>query len=185
MKRTKTVVITGASSGIGMKLAELYARDGHRVAMLARRIDQLEKLADSFRAFNPNVLPIECDVTSTQSVTAAIAKCVSIWGKIDIAIANAGVSLVASKEFIYLDHIERTYQVNVFGAVRLFEAVIPVMRDHGSGQLVSIASLAGFRGAPKAGSYCSSKAALIALTESLRLDLKNLSWKASKTIRSS
>ncbi len=170
----KTVMITGASSGIGMDLAQRFAKDGHRVAMLARRTDQLDAIVKHIRVFNPYVMSITCDVTQTESVKEAVQKCVDAWGTIDIAIANAGVSLPESGDVMNLDHIERTYQVNVFGVVRLFEAVIPIMRNQKSGHLVSVASLAGLRSAPQAGAYCSSKAALIALTESLRLDLKQI-----------
>lgn len=164
MTIAKTVIITGASSGIGMKLAELYQQEGYKVAVLARRFTP---------SITPTLITLSCDVTSSESVQAAVNTCLNEWGHIDIAIANAGISLPASHLEVDMSQIKATYEVNLFGAMRLFEAVIPHMKVAGKGHLVSIASLAGFRGAPKAGVYCSSKAALIAFTESLRLDLKD------------
>jgi short-subunit dehydrogenase len=165
MQTKKHIVITGASSGIGHKLAEFYIQDGHAVALLSRRPPLLKKQ-------NPDTLIITCDVTSNTSVQNAVQECLKKWKKIDLAIANAGISPPHPTTPMSLKQVEETYQVNLFGAARLFEAVIPHMIERKSGHLVSIASLAGLRGAPQAGPYCSSKAALIALTESLRLDLK-------------
>ncbi len=167
----KTVLITGASSGIGLGLTQRFAAHGWQVAALARRTTPIEALRANHPNLAPLILAIECDVTDRKSVHQAVTTCTSTFSSIDVAIANAGVSLASPATEMDAEIFEKTLAVNVMGAVYLFEALIPQMKVAKSGQLVGISSLAAYRGLPQAGAYCASKAALSALMESMRIDL--------------
>ncbi|MSR88767.1 MAG: SDR family NAD(P)-dependent oxidoreductase [Candidatus Margulisbacteria bacterium] len=156
----KVVFITGGSSGLGLGLAQKFVSQGYDVMVGARR------------ALFGDIASVVCDVRDKESVRAAVLACVEKFGRIDIAIANAGVSSPSPADQLDSQTVEESFQTNVMGAVYLFEAVLPDMLARGDGQLVSIASLAGYRGLPGAGAYCGSKAALMALTESFRIDLR-------------
>ena len=156
----KVVFITGGSSGLGLGLAKKFVSEGHNVMVGARR------------AISGDIASVVCDVRDKESVRAAVLACIEKFGRIDIAIANAGVSIPSPADQFVSQSVEESFQTNVMGAVYLFEAVLPDMLARGNGQLVSIASLAGYRGLPGAGAYSGSKAALMALTESLRIDLR-------------
>ena len=167
------ILITGASSGIGKELALLYIAKGHKVALLARRLPLLEEIKESIPSpLKENVRLYQCDVTRKEAVQKTLSHCIEKMGKIDCVIANSGVSHSSPGDELDSKLYEKTHQVNFMGAVYTFEAIIPHMIEMKTGHLVSISSLASFRGLPEAGAYCSSKAALSALTESLRLDLK-------------
>jgi Short-chain dehydrogenases of various substrate specificities len=118
------------------------------------------------------VLPIQCDVQDADQVDTAVSACHNTLGPIDIMIANAGIGMSAPGYKPLNQSFEQCLKTNVLGAVYAFNAVIPSMIERRSGQLVSISSLASYRGLPEAGPYSASKAALSTLTESLRLDLK-------------
>ncbi|MFC1770362.1 SDR family NAD(P)-dependent oxidoreductase [Candidatus Margulisiibacteriota bacterium] len=175
----KTVFITGASSGIGKGLVYRFAQDGYQVAAAARRIDLLNNIAKDLNKENKLVLPISCDVTKKSEVLKAVQVCHEQLGQIDIFIANAGQSISSPGEEFSAEIYEELYKTNVFGVIFGFEAVIPDMIKRKSGQLVCISSLAGYRGLPQSGAYSSSKAAVAALTESLRIDLKEFNIKVS------
>jgi short-subunit dehydrogenase len=155
-------IITGASSGIGAAIARELSRRGYALALLARRVDLLQKLANEL----PNTMAIPCDVTDS----AAVRDAVSRTGQIDIAIANAGVGFTgwASKS---VAEAEQMMRVNYFGMLYLFDAVIPQMIERRSGRFAGIASLAGLRGLPTAAGYSASKAAMQAFLEAARIEL--------------
>lgn len=173
------VFITGASSGLGKGLAIQFAKDGYKVALAARRLIAIEMIADSLSKQGFKAIALQCDVTQKESVQAAIQHCLTTWGRIDIMVANAGISLPTPGTTLSSDTFKQLWDTNVTGALYCYEAVIPTMIQQRSGHLVSIASLAGFKGLPEAGGYSSSKAALSILTESLRIDLKPQGIKVS------
>ncbi len=168
---SKVVCITGASSGFGSALASLYTRNGDAVAILARRQDRINALAEQLRAAGGNAIAITCDVTDRAGVHDAIRQCESKFGPVDLMIANAGVALRTQAKNFDADLLRRTFEVNLFGVAHCFEAVLPGMIARNSGHLVGISSLAGYRGVPGAVAYCSSKAALNNMMESLRVEL--------------
>ena len=127
---------------------------------------------EDLQKYAVRVLPLVCDVTNKEAVQKAIKKCNKELGLVDIMIANAGISISSPGCKLDSKIYEETYNINVLGALYCFEMVIPDMLKRRNGQLVSISSLASYRGLPEAGAYSSSKAALSAITESLRLDLK-------------
>lgn len=175
----KVVFITGASSGLGKGLAIKFAQKGYAVALAARRFSEVEVLANTLSEQGCRVLPLHCDVTEKQSVQEAVQQCVAQFGPVDIMVANAGISLATLGKKMCSDTFKQIWDTNVLGPVYCYEAVTPSMIQRRAGQLVSISSLAAFRGLPEAGGYSSSKAALTSLTESLRIDLKPFNIKVS------
>ncbi len=170
MKRV--VFITGASSGFGSALAELYAEAGDAVALVARRAERIEAQAETLKANGGTALPLVCDVTDRAAVQKAVQACEAALGPIDLLIANAGVSISSSALSFNTEDLEWMYRVNVFGAAYCFEAVLPAMIARHDGHLVGISSLAGYRGLPGSIGYASTKAALTNLMEGLRAELR-------------
>ena len=167
---TKTVLITGASSGIGAALAREYAGRGARLVLLARRMALLEALATELRAGGVTVLIGECDVTRDGEVARAVALAQTAGGKVDVVIANAGYSVAGIFQSLTLDDYRRQFETNVFGVLRTAYESLDGLRASG-GQLVIMGSVAGHVAAPGASTYASSKFAVRALADSLRADL--------------
>ncbi len=163
------VVITGASSGLGLALARHYAQQGAVVAAWARRAELLAALAAEFPA---QIRVSALDVRDTLAVQVAAQTVIEELGCPDIVIANAGVSLGTLTEYVEdLDAFQQVMDINVLGMVKTFQPFVVPMRTLGRGTLVGIASVAGFRGLPGAGAYSASKAAAIRYLESLRVEL--------------
>ena len=170
--RSPLALVTGASSGIGQALAlALHAR-GHRLALVARRGDELERwIAAQNLGLTARAYP--ADVRDAASVAAAAAACMQAQGLPDVVIANAGISVgVDLADPADLEVLRTTVETNLIGMAATFQPFVQPMRERGSGRLVGIASVAGIRGLPGHAAYCSSKAGAIALCESLRGDLR-------------
>ncbi len=167
----KTVVITGASSGIGSALAKELAGRGARVGVLARRQDYLQKLVIDVRASGGTIEAEPCDVTDRSGLRAAIDTLEAKLGPIDVLIANAGVSFPSGADPVASEDVETMMRVNFLGVVHAFEAVLPGMLKSGAGHLVAISSLAAYKGLPGSAGYCASKAAVNTFCESLRIEL--------------
>ncbi|OLE50957.1 MAG: hypothetical protein AUG51_25600 [Acidobacteria bacterium 13_1_20CM_3_53_8] len=164
--------MTGASSGIGGALAIEFGRRGASLGLLARRADALSEIVNEIEKGSGRAVALPADVRDANAVRAAADELRAKFGRIDLLIANAGVG--GTIDGARLDPVEfaRVININLLGAVNAVAAVAPEMVEQGSGQLVAISSLAAYRGLPKSGAYCASKAALSAFFESLRLDLK-------------
>ena len=172
----KVIIITGASSGIGAELARQLSKYDCRLALLARRESLLSQLENELKQHNNNVISIKCDVSDRQDVIAAIKTVINVFGKIDIAILNAGVNIRTRIGKFDSHAAEETFNVNVVGMTHFFEELIPKFRNSG-GMFVGISSLADGRGFPLSGLYCSSKAAVTLFLESQRIELKPLNIK--------
>ncbi|MDQ3474620.1 MAG: SDR family NAD(P)-dependent oxidoreductase [Acidobacteriota bacterium] len=170
--RDKTVMITGASSGIGRGLAVELARRGAKVGLLARRADALAELVREIKNANGKAIALPADVMDAASLSAAAMQLRGALGPIDVLIANAGVGATVDGAELKGSTVAEVINVNVLGAANSVEAVVPEMVKRGTGHLVVISSLAAYRGLPKSAAYCASKAAVSAFFESLRLDLK-------------
>lgn len=163
------VVITGASSGLGLALARHYLERGAVVAALARRTELLQALADEFPG---QVSCYALDVRNATAVQNAASDFVAHAGVPDVVIANAGVSVGTLTEYAEdVDAFTKVMDINVLGMVKTFQPFVAAMRNAGHGTLVGVASVAGFRGLPGAGAYSASKAAAISYLESLRVEL--------------
>lgn len=155
--------ITGAGSGIGLALAEALARQGQSVITSGRRAEPLRTLAER----HSTVIPRPVDVTDLDAVRRVVAD----MGAVETAILCAGTHQPTPATAFDAQDVRRLMEANLMGIVHCVEALLPGMLARKRGRLVLVASVAGYRGLPTAAGYCASKAAVIALAESLRLDL--------------
>jgi NAD(P)-dependent dehydrogenase (short-subunit alcohol dehydrogenase family) len=157
-------LVTGASSGIGEATAERLAKVGYKVYGTSRRGAQ-----EGQRAFQ--MLPL--DVTSDDSVEAAIRKVIGLEGRIDVLVNNAGFSVApAGAEEVSIEQARSIFDTNFFGTVRMTRAVAPHMRQRGSGRIINIGSVLGFLPAPYMALYAASKHAIEGYSESLDHELR-------------
>jgi short-subunit dehydrogenase len=165
------VFLTGASTGIGEAFARHYAAQGAQLALVARSTDKLEALAATL---SPKPAIYAVDVRDRAGLTAAAQDFIARFGLPDIVIANAGVSKGTLTEHAEdIDVFQQIFDINVIGMVNTFHPFVAAMRAAGTGTLVGIASVAGFRGIPGGGAYSASKAAAIKYCESLRVELRS------------
>src|SRR2546430_10134216 len=160
----KSVFITGASSGLGRGLALHYARAGATVHAIARRREELARLA----AEAPGIVPVPLDVTDTQALVDAIHAA----GDLDLIVANAGVGRPNSARKMDWATTKLLFDVNATAACVTVAAALPRMVERNSGHVVAMSSLAAFRGMPGNAAYCASKAAIHTFMESVRVDLR-------------
>ena len=172
--KDQVIMITGASSGIGKRLAIDLAARGAIVAGCGRSITRLKETLKEVRRASPASTMIGCDVSDAEQVQGMVAKIIADFGKVDILVNNAGVGL--RKPFIETDlkTIEEIIRVNYLGAVYCTHAVLPSMIEKRAGQIVNISSVAGLIGTLNMASYCASKFALNGWSETLYHELKPL-----------
>ena len=163
------VFITGASSGIGQALAQRFASEGWRLALVARRGAELQAWADAQGLDAGRARVYAADVRDVRSIVDAGRACLAEQGLPDAVVANAGISVgIDTADFDDLEVLRATFETNNIGMAATFHPFVDAMRQRGSGRLVGIASVAGIRGLPGHGAYCASKAAAISYCESLR-----------------
>ena len=163
---TQTVLITGCSSGLGKSTARLFATKGWNVVATMRRADR------TLERDHPDHLFVqEIDVTDDASVAAAISAGVDRFGGLDAIVNNAGISVLSMFEATPPEVIERIFQTNVFGAMRVARAAIPHLRAQQGGAIVNVSSGAGIAAMPLLSLYCASKFALEGFAESLSYEL--------------
>ena len=168
-----TAVVTGASSGIGRALALRLAREGARVALVARREAELEAVAAEIARAGGEALVLPCDVSDRAQVFAAAERAVQHFGQIDLLVNNAGYG--HHRRFLDwdVDDMERVMRVNYLGALYWTKALLPQMVERRSGWIVLMASLAGRIGVPEESAYVASKFALVGLGEALSIELED------------
>jgi short-subunit dehydrogenase len=168
----KTVMITGASSGIGKGLALEVAARGARLGLVARRQELLDEVVAAVQSRGGRAIAVAADVRDAEAMKAAAERIRTELGPIDILIANAGIGTSSHISELDPNHVANVMSINVVGAANSVAAVMPQMVERGQGQLVAISSLAAYRGVPKSAAYCASKAAMSAYFESVRIDLR-------------
>lgn len=161
--------ITGASSGIGRGLALALAAKGHRVVASARNAEALEALAAEAAG---DIHALALDVTDVEQCRAAVAKIESDHGEIGCAVLNAGTHKPTPVDGFRAEDVRSLVDVNLMGVVNCVDPLLERFLARGKGQLALMASVAGYRGLPMAGGYCATKAAVIALAESLNCELE-------------
>lgn len=173
LMKDKVVIITGASSGIGLATAQLFASKGNKVVLAARSHDLLKKIAEDMQTSGYDAFPVVTDVTSEEDCKNLVAKTLDKYGKIDILINNAGISMRAIFNDVDISVLKRLFDVNFWGAVACTKYALPhLIRQHGS--VVGVSSVAGFVGLPGRTGYSASKYALHGFLETLRIEnLKN------------
>ena len=168
----KVVMITGASAGIGRALALEIGARGARLGLLARREDVLNDLVAELKKQNVQAVAAAADVRDQKAVRGAADRFRSELGPIDVMIANAGIGTSKHAAQLNPEQVAEVIDINLIGSVNSVAAVLPEMVERRSGQLVAIASLAGYRGLAKSAAYCASKAGVSSYFESLRIDLR-------------
>ena len=168
----KVVLITGASAGIGEAIAREYVAAGARVALLARRTDKLEALCKELGGA-AHAIAITADVTKDGDLEAAVQRTVSEFGRLDIAIANAGFGVMGHFTKLSFSDYQRQFDTNIYGALRTAFATVPELRKT-KGSLAFIGSVSGYLPLPESSAYGISKAAVLSMAESLRVDFAPL-----------
>jgi short-subunit dehydrogenase len=160
----KVILVTGASSGLGLATANALAAEGHTVYGTSRDVKKIKGVS-----FNP----IQMDVTDDASVNAAVSEILKKEGHIDILVNNAGNGITGPLYAMPVESAKKQFDVNFFGVVRVSSAVLPGMIEKKSGMVINIGSLAGLFGLPYQGLYSASKFAIEGYSESLRMELRN------------
>ena len=177
--RDKSVLITGASSGIGEELARQLAAAGAKLTLAARRRDALDSLAQAIaQAGHGAPVVCECDVARDADLERAAAAAVGAWGKLDVAIANAGFGVVGPLKKLSVADYRRQFETNVFGVLRTIYAALPEL-EKSRGNLVIVGSVAGWAATPNSSPYPMSKFALRALANSITPELLPLGIKVT------
>jgi short-subunit dehydrogenase len=172
--REKVVVITGASSGLGREAARQFAARGAKLVLAARRAHELEQTARMCEAAGGSALCVVTDVTREEQVAALADRALATWGRIDVWVNNAGVTMFAPlEEGAFEDH-RRVIEINVFGAMLGARAAIPIFRRQRRGVLINVGSILSKIGQPFVPSYAISKFAIHGLSEALRAELAEL-----------
>src|SRR3954464_825656 len=170
MTSSKTILITGASSGIGRATALRLADEGHTVFAAARRLDRLAQLAHQTTG---TVIPVELDVRDPDSVRKAVEAVAHVApGGLDVLINNAGYALTGPAETLATDDVRAQFETNVIGLFDVTRAFLPQMRARRSGRIVNISSLLGEISVPGSGIYGGTKHAVEALSDALRMELR-------------
>lgn len=169
--KDNVVLITGASSGIGEATARELSRRGARLALAARRTDQLERVAAELRGKGASAIAVACDVTKEGDPERAVAKTVAEFGRLDTILANAGFAIAGRFEKLTLEDHRRQLETNVFGVLRTLKAALPELKKT-RGRIGVVGSVNGYIGTPATSSYCMSKFALRGLCDSIRSELK-------------
>ncbi|MBU3916425.1 SDR family oxidoreductase, partial [bacterium] len=170
---SKSVMITGASSGIGKALAYELAKKGYSLALTARNIEQLEEIKDEIakQGNSSNIIVRKLDVTDTDDVYAAVEELSKQLGGLDIIVANAGIAIAGSVGRGQFENTKRMIETNMIGAMATIDAATAHFLAKGSGHLVGISSVAAFRGMPRNSAYCASKAGIATYLEAIRAEL--------------
>jgi NAD(P)-dependent dehydrogenase (short-subunit alcohol dehydrogenase family) len=157
----KVVLVTGASSGLGRALATALAEKGYKVYGASRNPQGIEPF-----------IQLRMDVQDDDSVVAAVKEILDKAGRIDILINNAGIGIAGPLEQLSMANIQRVFDTNVYGLIRVSQAVLPTLRQIGGGRIINISSIAAEVALPYRAVYSASKAAVDRLTEALRLEVE-------------
>lgn len=170
--RGKTVVITGASSGIGAASCIEFAKKGASLALVARRKEKLEELEKTLAKFGIDTLACECDVSYKEQVQKMSSQVMEKFGKVDVLVNNAGFAIYGAVSDLSIEEIESQMNTNYFGMIYCTKNFLPKMLEQKSGHIVNIASVAASFGLPGIASYCASKFAMLGFSEGLKHELK-------------
>ena len=168
--------ITGSSTGFGRELAEQCLERGYRVVATARNTETIEDLVQKYPE---RARAIRLDVTNEEDVKTSVAKAVDEFGTIDILVNNAGYGLGGGIEEPSMDQIQKQYDTNIFGVMRVMREVLPLMRAQKTGHILNVSSVVGFTAFASSGYYSSTKFALESLSEALSMEVEHLGIKVT------
>ena len=168
----KVAIITGASRGIGLAIAETYSAAGAKVVLSSRHQDALDEAADQIKSSGGEALPIAAHTGSEEAVSSLLRQVINTYGGVDILVNNAGTNphfgpILTAEE----SHWDKILDVNLKGYFRMVKACVGSMRERGSGKVINVASISGLRAAPGLGIYSVSKAGVLMLTQVLAVEL--------------
>ncbi len=166
--RNKVVLITGGSRGLGLVLGRQLAREGARLAIVARDAEELRRGQFDLIAHGAEVLPLTADVANLEQVEAAVRSATEHFGRIDVLINNAGIIQVGPMDHMTLEDYRNAMDVHFWGPLYMVRSVLPVMRGQGQGRIINISSIGGKVAMPHLQPYCASKFALVGLSHGLR-----------------
>jgi NAD(P)-dependent dehydrogenase (short-subunit alcohol dehydrogenase family) len=170
--KKKVALVTGSSSGIGYETALMLARNGFDTYATMRNTNKSKEITEIAKKENLPLRVLKLDVTDDRSVDDAINNILNEKKSIEVVVNNAGYGLMGSIEDSSLDEIKAQFETNFFGAIRVMQKVLPIMRQQKSGTIVNVSSIAGRIGFPMGSSYVSSKFALEGLSESMSYELE-------------
>lgn len=173
MTKSKVVLITGASSGIGETTAEVLAKAGHTVLVTARRTDRLETLTQRIKQSGGKAKAYTLDVTSRENFKAVVAAASEEFGPVDVLVNNAGLMPLSPMAALKADEWDRMIDVNIKGVLNGIESVLSVMEQRG-GHIINTASIAAHNVFPTAAVYCATKFAVRAIANGLRMETKKV-----------
>ncbi len=168
----KVVVITGASSGIGAATAEAMAKVGAKLVLGARRLDKLQAVASRVLELGGQAEVMACDVGRREQVKALLALAQSRFGRVDVAIANAGFGFAARVHDTTEAQMEEIWRVNLLGTWYVMAEAAPLMLKQRQGHIIAVSSVVARRGLPGMGPYCMTKAGQLSLVEAMRVELR-------------
>jgi NAD(P)-dependent dehydrogenase (short-subunit alcohol dehydrogenase family) len=167
----QVVIVTGASAGIGEATARRLAREGARVVLAARRKEKLDALKQEIAAGGGSATAVAADMTSPEDRERLVRETMSVHGRIDALINNAGYGHRGPVELVPVESIRQNFETNLFSLIALTQLVIPIMRGQGGGRIVNVSSVAGKVARPLSSVYDSTKHALEAISDGLRGEL--------------
>src|SRR5215212_725082 len=171
-QQLSVAVVTGSSSGIGLAASLALAKNGYLTYATMRNLAKQDSIQSVAEKEHLPVRTVQLDVTDENSVKNAIQSILSESGRIDLLVNNAGYGMTGAFEDIGMDEIKSLYETNVFGVIRVTQAVLPIMRKQGSGRIINISSGAGRIGYHGGSAYVSSKFALEGLSESMAYEIE-------------
>lgn len=170
----KTVLITGATSGIGLGCARKFAENGDRLILTGRNTEKLEAIQQELQAKGTEVLTLAFDVRDRDAARQAIENLPEAWQQIDVLINNAGLALGLEPEYEgNLDEWETMIETNIMGLLTMTRLIVPRMVERGKGHIINVGSVAGDAAYAGGNVYCATKAAVKALSDGLRIDVAN------------
>jgi NAD(P)-dependent dehydrogenase (short-subunit alcohol dehydrogenase family) len=176
-QQLSVAVVTGSSSGIGLAASLALAKNGYVTYATMRNLAKQDSIQSVAEKEHLPVRTVQLDVTDENSVKNAIQSILSESGRIDLLVNNAGYGMTGAFEDIGMDEIKSLYETNVFGVIRVTQAVLPIMRKQGSGRIINISSGAGRIGYHGGSAYVSSKFALEGLSESMAFEVEQFGIK--------
>ncbi|GCE09997.1 SDR family NAD(P)-dependent oxidoreductase [Dictyobacter aurantiacus] len=167
----KVVVITGASGGIGLATAHLFAEAGAKVALAARSADTLTTIVNELHTHHHEALAVPTDMCNKDAVEALMDRVFEQYGRIDILINNAGQAVRGNVADVDIDQFRQIFELNVLGPVEAMQAIIPKMRQNGGGLIINVSSIVSHMHLPSIGAYAATKAALNMISDTAREEL--------------
>ncbi len=167
--RDQVVIVSGSNQGIGLTTAQAFAELGAKIVLNGRNLARLKQAEQLLRDSGREVLAIQGDITRAEEAEALIEKTIAHFGRLDILINNAGVSMRGMFSELRPEVYHSVFETNVFGTTNLTIPAMPYLRES-RGSIVFVSSLAGIRGLPGVSAYCASKMALRAIAESIRIE---------------